>query len=116
MFYELLIASMCASNPGTYQQACNKAAQATAMTVGVNKAEDQFSSYAQKTGKEWTGDGVWNVGGFVVGAAAKGIKDKELTYKVSTKKANILGIDHISTDAKFKPDNKGGSLMFGWSW
>lgn len=107
---------MCAQYTNVNQNACKKAGEATSVSIGAKQSEDATVAYFTDKGKYYAGDKAWVVGGVVGGLAVKGVRDKSLTYKINTKRANILHIDYIKPQADYKPGNTGGSIGIGWSW
>ncbi len=117
MFAELIVASMCATTTGTYHTACDKATQATYMTVGADRVENRLQTIANDKAIAIFGQDVYNVGGAITVTTAKTIKDKSVTYKIKTKKKSFfLGTDYVKPEMMFRPGDRGGGIGFGWSW
>lgn len=114
MLTELLIASLCASQPTLHQGACTHAVTATTMQAGFKQdfdmAENKTTVYVTEHVAAVTGATVLAVGG----AAVKGIHDKSLNYRINTRKWDLLSIDYINTGVSYKPGNDSGSLGVGW--
>lgn len=117
MFYQLIIASLCAGTPGQYNAACSKTVEATSITIGVNQFEDQLTAFANRRGQYLFGQDMWNTTGFVGGMAYQAAVKKSVSYKIKTKKT-FLGADFVrpQLDYRGKEQGRGGSLNFGWSW
>lgn len=109
MLAELLISAMCASTPGTYSVACNKASTATFITVGASEKLSMVENATTKQVVKVTGDTVWGVGG----VAVKVVKEKQLKYRIRTHK-NLIDTDYITPGIEYKDGSKGASILFGW--
>lgn len=115
MFYQLIIASLCAGTPGNYSEACNKTVEATSITVGVNQFEDQLTNYANNRGQYIFGKETWNTTGFVGGMAYQATVKKSIAYKIKTKK-EFIGADFVKPQFDYKDGQRGASMSLGWSW
>jgi hypothetical protein len=110
MLIEFIIASMCSQTPNINYQACLKASEASAYTLGFVKTEKQFTDFATARGKYYLGNTVWTYGAVVGGLGYKAYRDKSITYKFAPK--NVIPIDYITPS--FNPH--GGSLQVEWRW
>lgn len=104
MLTELMIASLCASQPNLHQEACIKATTATTMQLEFKQNVDMVEDGTARYVVAKTSATAWAVGGILL----KTYRDKSIRYKFTPRNSHL--VDEITPVL----DRHGGSIGFGW--
>lgn len=93
MLSELLISSLCLSNPTLHQEACNKGMVATSISLNVKQPIDETENFLTNKVYTLTDKRILVLSGITY----KVLKDKQFEYKIEPIKLNVDYLSQTTT-------------------